>query len=452
MELDEDSEVIPDAETMEFYRIGPPVPSILRKPGERPKRLEVSRRVSFSKDVSEGSSESLHRRLRFNATPPGRTLRKKQSISIIAFCSFAMVTLVGVFWGYIIHGIVHTEGVTPTPPYRNREYLKASPQEEVLRDLDDSDYAVPNLVFLTERSRRRRLRTPVVVLRRHPPPIASPSPSPPTRRWNRTRSYRPRRRSANTTTTTTRRRRTKLTRKPVFQWRSKVLVTPASTTETDRTGPSAIEDEAATSPPPSLEEATSGEGRNGDDNALFPGVDGDVEDELGASGGSQETTSRRRGGLLGTHSALGDAAGNDTSLAGNNTEVADVAGPVEYSTTDNTTTWLNDSAGAGAEVSQDSSLESSAGDYEDDHTGAGGEETISSNALLNDEEEAVAKDVDHLGRNESSYSVLVDEGTSSGALTTDTTTTLSGSVTTQKSDGVVLGGIVNGTDTGDYYD
>ncbi|XP_054933510.2 uncharacterized protein [Dermacentor andersoni] len=448
MELDEDSEVVPDAETMEFYRIGPPFPSILRKPGERPRRLEISRRVSFSKDVSEGSSESLHRRLRFNAAPPGRTLRKKQSISIIAFCSFAMVTLVGVFWGYIIHGIVHTEGVTPTPPYRNREYLKASPQEEVLRELDDSDYAVPNLVFLTERSRRRRLRTPVVVLRRHPPPIASPSPSPPTRRWNRTRSYRPRRRPANTTTTTTRRRRTKPPRKPVFQWRSKVLVSPGSTTEAERTdGPPVIEGEAASSP-----QATSGEGKDGDENALFPGADGGVEGDLRASDDSQETTFHGRGGLLGAHSTWGDTAGNGTSLVGNNTEVADVAGPVDYSATDNTTTWLNNSAGGGAEVSQEPSLESSAEDYEDDRNSSGGEEDVSSNALLNEDEEKPTKDVDHVSRNESSYSALADGGTSSGAISTGTTTTLSVNVTRRKSDAVALVNIVNGTDTGDYYD
>ncbi|XP_065298695.1 uncharacterized protein [Dermacentor albipictus] len=452
MELDEDSEVVPDAETMEFYRIGPPFPSILRKPGERPRRLEISRRVSFSKDVSEGSSESLHRRLRLNAAPPGRTLRKKQSISIIAFCSFAMVTLVGVFWGYIIHGIVHTEGVTPTPPYRNREYLKASPQEEVLRELDDSDYGVPNLVFLTERSKRRRLRTPVVVLRRHPPPTASPSPSPPTRRWNRTRSYRPRRSPA--TTAPTRRRRTKPPRKPVFQWRSKVLVSPGSTIETERTdGSPVVEGEAASSPPPTPKEATSGEGKDGDENALFPGADGGVEGDLGASDDSQETTFRGRGGLLGTHSTLGgDAAGNDTSLVGNNTEVADVAGPVDYSTTDNTATWVNNSAGGGAEVSQEPSLESSAGDYEDDRNGSGGEEDVSSNALLNDDEEKPAKDVDHVGRNESSYSAPADGGTSSGAISTVTTTTLSVNVTRQKSDAVALVSIVNGTDTGDYYD
>ncbi|KAL3207546.1 hypothetical protein MRX96_010030 [Rhipicephalus microplus] len=126
-----------------------------------------------------------------------------------------MVTLVGVFWGHIMCGVVHTE---------------ASAQEEVLRDLDDSDYAVPNLVFLTERSRRRRLRTPIVVLRRHQPHNASQTPSLLTRRLNRTRTFRPRRRA-------------KPTRKPVFQWRSKVLLSPEATFVTDNTGrpPSSVE-------------------------------------------------------------------------------------------------------------------------------------------------------------------------------------------------------------------
>lgn len=449
MELDEDQEVIPDAETMEFYRIGPPVPSILRKPGERSKRMEVSRRVSFSKDVSEGSSESLNRRLRFNAPPPGRTLRKKQSISIIAFCSFAMVTLVGVFWGYIIHGIVHTEGVTPVPTYRNREYLKASPQEEVLRDLDDSDYAVPNLVFLTERSRHRRLRTPVVVLRRHPPPIVSETPSLLTRRWNRTRTYRPRRRSVNATTTHRRRGRPtrKPTRKPVFQWRSKVLVSPASTSETDSIGrpPSVVEDESA-SPSQLPPEATSGERNNGGgENALFPGDDA----EVGVSDGSRETGSRsRRGGLLGTRVTLGDASDNDTSLVGNGTEVTYFAGHA----VDSNDTRQDNSSGIGAP--QDSSHESSADDYEGDRSDPGGaeEEVVSSNALLSEDEERAANDaLDHVGRNESLHPALVDEATRNGAFEVNATTTLSVNVTTKASEAVALGGVVNGTET-DYYD
>ncbi|XP_077508900.1 uncharacterized protein LOC144120418 isoform X3 [Amblyomma americanum] len=213
MELDEDREPIPDAETMEFYRIGPPVPSILRKPGQPSKRR---------------STESLPHELRCNGPPPGRTLRKKQSVSVIAFCSLAMVTLVGVFWGYIIHGIVHAEGGTPSPPHRNREYLKASPAEEVLRNLEDSDYAVPNLVFLTERSKPRRV--PVVVLRRHP----QSSPPPPRRATGRP-PYRFRRSS------TTRRRRPRTTPRTVFQWRSKVLASPNSTTVDGALFPAATE-------------------------------------------------------------------------------------------------------------------------------------------------------------------------------------------------------------------
>lgn len=411
--------------------------------------MEVSRRVSFSKDVSEGSSESLNRRLRFNAPPPGRTLRKKQSISIIAFCSFAMVTLVGVFWGYIIHGIVHTEGVTPVPTYRNREYLKASPQEEVLRDLDDSDYAVPNLVFLTERSRHRRLRTPVVVLRRHPPPIVSETPSLLTRRWNRTRTYRPRRRSVNATTTHRRRGRPTRnpTRKPVFQWRSKVLVSPASTSETDSIGrpPSVVEDESA-SPSQLPPEATSGQRNNGgDENALFPGDD--VED--GVSDGSRETDSRsRRGGLLGTRVTLGDASDNDTSLVGNDTEVTYLAGHA----VDSNDTRQDNSSGIGAP--QDSSHEPSADDYVDDPSdpGRAEEEVVSSNALLSEDEERAAKDaLDHVGRNESLHPALVDEATRNGAFEINATTALNVNVTTKASEVVALGGVVNGTET-DYYD
>ncbi|XP_077508903.1 uncharacterized protein LOC144120418 isoform X6 [Amblyomma americanum] len=183
MELDEDREPIPDAETMEFYRIGPPVPSILRKPGQPSKRR---------------STESLPHELRCNGPPPGRTLRKKQT------------------------------GGTPSPPHRNREYLKASPAEEVLRNLEDSDYAVPNLVFLTERSKPRRV--PVVVLRRHP----QSSPPPPRRATGRP-PYRFRRSS------TTRRRRPRTTPRTVFQWRSKVLASPNSTTVDGALFPAATE-------------------------------------------------------------------------------------------------------------------------------------------------------------------------------------------------------------------
>ncbi|KAL1428488.1 hypothetical protein MTO96_002862 [Rhipicephalus appendiculatus] len=409
MELDEDQEVIPDAETMEFYRIGPPVPSILRKPGERSKRLEISRRVSFSKDVSEGSSESLDRRLRFNAPQPGRTLRKKQSISIIAFCSFAMVTLVGVFWGYIIHGIVHTEGVTPVPTYRNREYLKASAQEEVLRDLDDSDYAVPNLVFLTERSRHRRLRTPVVVLRRHPPPIASQTPSLLTRRWNRTRTFRARRRSANATTT--RRRRAKPTRKPVFQWRSKVLVSPPVDVRDRQHRQSAV-------------------GRRGRVRFAFPA----------SSRGDLWRQWRRR--------ERPTPPDNDTSLVGNDTEVSHFAGHV----VDSNDTRQDNSTGVGA--SQGSSHESRVDDYEDDRDDLGGaeEEVVSSNALLSEDEERPTEDaVDHVVRNESSHHALVGEGTRNDTFAVNVTTTLKVNVATNTSEAVALGGVVNGTET-DYYD
>ncbi|KAH8042684.1 hypothetical protein HPB51_025316 [Rhipicephalus microplus] len=374
---DEDQEVIPDAETMEFYRM---------------------------------------------------------SVSVIAFCSFAMVTLVGVFWGYIIHGIVHTEGVTPAPTHRNREYLKASAQEEVLRDLDDSDYAVPNLVFLTERSRRRRLRTPVVVLRRHQPHNASQTPSLLTRRLNRTRTFRPRRRA-------------KTTRKPVFQWRSKVLVSPEATSVTDSTGrpPSAAEEESASPslPPP---EVTSGDSNSGGgENALFPGDDV----EVGISDGSRETdSSSGRGGLLDPQVTIGDASDNDTSLIGNKTEVTHFAGHV----VDNNGTWQDNSTGVG--TPQDSSRESSADNYEDDRSDPDGtEEVVSSNALLSEDDERAAKDaVDPEGRNDSLHPAPVGEGARNDSLAMNVTITLKVNVAANMSEAVeTVEGVVNATET-DYYD
>ncbi|XP_064461055.1 uncharacterized protein LOC135371014 isoform X2 [Ornithodoros turicata] len=157
-EDDEDREPEPDAKTLEFYRIGPP--SILRKPGIPPRRLPLpERRVSFSSDVVD---------------PPQRRrpLQRKQKVSLIALCSFAMVTLVGVFWGYIIHGIVHSEGQEekPHPSVPDKGVLKN--QEETLRNFDDSDYSVPNLVFMTAKPHRRRGATLVVVLKKYSPSTA----------------------------------------------------------------------------------------------------------------------------------------------------------------------------------------------------------------------------------------------------------------------------------------
>ncbi|KAL3244356.1 hypothetical protein MRX96_018973 [Rhipicephalus microplus] len=308
-----------------------------------------------------------------------------------------MVTLVGVFWGYIIHGIVHTE---------------ASAQEEVLRDLDDSDYAVPNLVFLTERSRRRRLRTPVVVLRRHQPHNASQTPSLLTRRLNRTRTFRPRRRA-------------KTTRKPVFQWRSKVL-----------------ESASPSLPPP---EVTSGESNNGGgENALFPGDDV----EVGVSDGSRETDSRSgRGGLLDPQVTIGDAPDNDTSSIGNKTEVTHFAGHV----VDNNGTWQDNSTGVG--TPQDSSRESSADNYEDDRSDPdGAEEVVSSNALLNEDDERAAKAaVDPEGRNDSLHPAPVGEGARNDTLAMNVTITLKVNVAANTSEAVTLEGVVNATET-DYYD
>lgn len=310
MEMDEDKEPAPDIETLEFYRVGPPSPSlsrnaaersvsgssaprpilqrppersILRKPGDRSRRNLPSRRVSFSKDVIGGSSESLPSRTR--SPPTGRTLRKKQSISVIALCSFAMVTLVGVFWGYIIHGLVHSGGGTPSPLYRNRDYVKASPPEETLRDLDDSDYAVPNLVFLTERPKRRRIRTPVVVVRRHS--VTRPAWTPRPVRTRPSRSNR---------STTTRRRKNKVNRKQPFQWRSNVLEVPNSTAYQNESTPSS--DKEVVMP------ASSAVDQNRD-NALFPEYSGN--DSLANSYGN---------GLLETHFTVGGAAKN-SSVVGN---------------------------------------------------------------------------------------------------------------------------------------
>ncbi|CAN7986210.1 unnamed protein product, partial [Ixodes hexagonus] len=95
-------------------------------------------------------------------------------------------------------------GVTPSPPHSGREYIKADP-EDTLRDIDSPDYAIPNLVFMTEKSHRRRVRTPVVVIRKHNPVTTRPRPS------KRT-TWPP---------------RTKRSRKPAHQWRSKVLLIPA---------------------------------------------------------------------------------------------------------------------------------------------------------------------------------------------------------------------------------
>lgn len=318
MEMDEDREPVPDIETLEFYRVGPPTPSlsrnsgdrsvsgssaersilhrpaersILRKPGDRPRRNLPSRRVSFSKDVIDGSSESLPNRTR--SPPSGRTLRKKQSISIIAFCSFAMVTLVGVFWGYIIHGLVHTEGGTPSPLYRNRDFVKASPPEETLRDLEDSDYAVPNLVFLTEGPKRRRIRTPVVVVRRHS--VTRPAW---TARATRTRPSRSRR------NTTTQRRKNKVTRKQPFQWRSNVLDVPNSTEAKNASTPSS--DDGVTT----FASTAAVQNR---DNALF------------AEYGSNDTRADSYGnGLLGTHFTVEDTAGN-SSVVGNDSAAVNPA-------------------------------------------------------------------------------------------------------------------------------
>ncbi|CAN8015827.1 unnamed protein product, partial [Ixodes persulcatus] len=96
-------------------------------------------------------------------------------------------------------------GVTPAPPYSGRDYAKVG-TEESLRDIDNPDYAVPNLVFMTEKSLRRHVRTPVVVVRKHNPVVTMP-------RFSKTR-----------TTWPPRSRRPK---KPMHQWHSKHLLVPA---------------------------------------------------------------------------------------------------------------------------------------------------------------------------------------------------------------------------------
>ncbi|CAN7986623.1 unnamed protein product, partial [Ixodes pacificus] len=96
-------------------------------------------------------------------------------------------------------------GVTPAPPYGGRNYVKVG-TEESLRDIDNPDYAVPNLVFMTEKSLRRHVRTPVVVVRKHNPVVTMP-------RFSKTR-----------TTWPPRSRRPK---KSMHQWHSKDLLVPA---------------------------------------------------------------------------------------------------------------------------------------------------------------------------------------------------------------------------------
>ncbi|XP_075724514.1 uncharacterized protein LOC142767176 [Rhipicephalus microplus] len=287
---------------------------------------------------------------------------------------------------------------------------------------------IEKMVFLTERSRRHRLRTPVVVLRRHQPHNASQKPSVLTRRPNRTRTFRPR-------------RRTKPTRKPVFQWRSKVLLSPEATFVTDNTGrpPSSVEEGSAS---PSLlpPEVTSGKNNNGgDENALFPG------DDVGD--GSRETDSRSgRGGLLDPHVTIGDASDNDTSLVGNKTKVTHFAGHVVNSND----TWHDNSTGVGAP--QDSSRESSADEYEDDRSDTdGAEEDVSSNALLSEDEKRAAKNaVNPEGRNDSSHLAPVGEGTRNDTLAMNVTT-LNVNFETNMSEVVALEEVDNGTET-DYHD